>query len=242
VQFLTYLNLFLIIFGPIGSHFRWLSPIFGFSLFSIGVLLSAILFFPALVGFFRWGFRDAKKLTIFMGILSLAAIGFTVKLSIENPLNDVSTDANRPPVFGHDTYRFNVPEGFIGSDTQYLFDKSYSLNSAAELPIVYPQLKPIVVEEPPQAVIQKLETSLKQLPPDWKIVFANKQAPLSIELEYESELFRFVDDVVVEVRPNLMGPGSEIHIRSKSRYGKSDLGANIKKIQVLLARLSGSLR
>jgi uncharacterized protein (DUF1499 family) len=239
MQFLTYLNLVLLILGPLGSHFHWISPIFGFSLFSFGVFLSAILFFPAVVGFFRWGLREANKLTIFMGIISLAGIGYTAKLVIENPISDVSTDSIRPPEYHHLSYRFKVPEEFKGKDPTILYDKTFSLESAAQLTTVYPHLKPLEFADSPVNILEALENTVTQLPKEWKVVFVNRVEPLAIELENESELFRFVDDVVIEVRVRTNGPGSEVHFRSKSRYGKSDLGANFSRIQKLSARLAG---
>jgi uncharacterized protein (DUF1499 family) len=43
-----------------------------------------------------------------------------------------------------------------------------------------------------------------------------------------SELFHFVDDIAVRVRPS--NGGSVVDIRSKSRDGKGDMGANAARI------------
>ncbi len=48
-------------------------------------------------------------------------------------------------------------------------------------------------------------------------------------------MLRFKDDVLVEVRPH--PGGSEVAMRSKSRVGKGDLGANAKRIRAFLAAL-----
>ena len=47
--------------------------------------------------------------------------------------------------------------------------------------------------------------------------------------------FGFKDDVVVRVRPS--GDGSIVDVRSVSRVGLSDLGANAARIMELLGRL-----
>ena len=52
-----------------------------------------------------------------------------------------------------------------------------------------------------------------------------------------SALFRFVDDVVVRVRPD--GLGSIVDVRSKSRDGRSDLGANADRIRAFQAAFDG---
>jgi uncharacterized protein (DUF1499 family) len=49
---------------------------------------------------------------------------------------------------------------------------------------------------------------------------------------FETTLFRFVDDV--ELR--LDAEAGVIHIRSASRVGRSDLGANRKRVAVLRSR------
>lgn len=53
-----------------------------------------------------------------------------------------------------------------------------------------------------------------------------------IAAEFETPLMRFVDDV--EFRK----AGDAVHVRSASRVGKSDLGANAKRIEQLRAALS----
>jgi uncharacterized protein (DUF1499 family) len=51
-----------------------------------------------------------------------------------------------------------------------------------------------------------------------------------IRAEFTSALFRFVDDVEFYF-PKESSDGSVIHIRSASRIGYSDLGANRKRIE-----------
>ena len=43
-----------------------------------------------------------------------------------------------------------------------------------------------------------------------------------------TRLFRFVDDVAIRVRPR--GAGSVVDLRSNSRVGGGDLGANAERI------------
>jgi uncharacterized protein (DUF1499 family) len=51
-----------------------------------------------------------------------------------------------------------------------------------------------------------------------------------------STIFRFVDDVVVRVRP-AAGGGSIVDVRSKSRVGRGDIGANAARIRRFAAEL-----
>eukprot|EP01128_Nolandella_sp_AFSM9_P001938 TRINITY_DN1233_c0_g1_i1.p1 TRINITY_DN1233_c0_g1~~TRINITY_DN1233_c0_g1_i1.p1 ORF type:complete len:101 (-),score=24.84 TRINITY_DN1233_c0_g1_i1:192-494(-) len=50
-----------------------------------------------------------------------------------------------------------------------------------------------------------------------------------------TKLVKFVDDIVVEIRNT-----NEIHIRSKSRLGAYDFGANRKRIERFQSVLTGS--
>ena len=50
--------------------------------------------------------------------------------------------------------------------------------------------------------------------------------------------FGFKDDVVIRVRASAVG-GSVIDVRSVSRFGRSDLGVNAKRVGAILQRLRG---
>ena len=49
-------------------------------------------------------------------------------------------------------------------------------------------------------------------------------------------VFQFVDDVVIRVRP--AGDGSVVDLRSNSRVGGGDLGANAARIRAFREKLS----
>ena len=53
---------------------------------------------------------------------------------------------------------------------------------------------------------------------------------------FRTKVFRFVDDVVVRIVAD--GNGSVVDVRSKSRDGKGDLGANARRIELLLVGLN----
>ena len=63
----------------------------------------------------------------------------------------------------------------------------------------------------------------------WVIV-AGDPARLRFEAYEETSFFHFVDDVVVRVRPDSSG-GSLVDVRSKSRDGQGDIGANAARIR-----------
>ena len=58
-----------------------------------------------------------------------------------------------------------------------------------------------------------------------------------IEATDTSMWFGFKDDVVVRVLPHPSG-GSRVDVRSVSRVGGSDIGANAKRVRQFLAKLA----
>lgn len=56
-----------------------------------------------------------------------------------------------------------------------------------------------------------------------------------VSATFMSKIFKFVDDV--ELRP---GPDGKVHIRSASRVGYSDRGANQKRVSAIRERMSQS--
>jgi uncharacterized protein (DUF1499 family) len=90
----------------------------------------------------------------------------------------------------------------------------------------YPDIQPILVA---QAPAQAFETALAAARAEgWSIDTTDPQNG-RIEASVRSLWFGFVDDVVVQVSP--AEGGSRIDVRSTSRVGVSDLGANAKRVR-----------
>lgn len=56
-----------------------------------------------------------------------------------------------------------------------------------------------------------------------------------IKAEAKSQVFRFVDDVVIRVRPQ--GASTVVSVRSASRIGRGDFGQNARNIRAFLQEL-----
>jgi len=98
----------------------------------------------------------------------------------------------------------------------------------------YPELAPITVEQAPTAAFERATNAAEAL--GWDIV-AKDGGALAFYARDTSLLFRFVDDIVVRFQP--AAGGSRIDLGSKSRAGKSALGANAKRIRAFFAELEG---
>lgn len=140
------------------------------------------------------------------------------------PIHDISTDTADPPAFvGLLEERRKAPNGFA-----YGGEKVAARQRAA-----YADVQPLVVKAPPREVTQRAIDAARAM--GWEVV-ASDAAAGRVEATDTSAWFGFKDDVVVRVRPE--GEGSRVDVRSVSRVGVSDLGANAKRIRSFLARLA----
>lgn len=139
-------------------------------------------------------------------------------------INDITTDPFDPPAFvALAAERAKTKAGAAYGGMKF----------AEEQNKAYPDIKPLVVRSAPQETVQKAIDAARAL--GWEIV--STDAPTGrIEAVATTTWFGFKDDVVVRVRPE--GAGSRVDIRSVSRVGTGDAGANAKRIREFLARLA----
>lgn len=138
-------------------------------------------------------------------------------------INDVTTTPDDPPSFRRATL---LPEN-RGREMTYPNANITRQRKA------YPDLKPLGRNDPPESAYDAVLAAARRMP-RWNIIGADAAARV-IEAVATTGLMRFKDDVVIEVRPN--GTGSAVHMRSKSRAGKGDLGANAGRIRAFFEEL-----
>jgi len=138
-------------------------------------------------------------------------------------INDITTTPDDPPSFRRAAL---LPEN-RGRDM------TYPMSNIGPQRKAYPDLKPLARNEPPEAAYEAALAAAKRMP-RWTIVAADAAAR-SIEAAASTAVLRFKDDVVIEVRPN--GSGSAVHMRSKSRLGRGDFGANADRIRAYFLEL-----
>ena len=140
-------------------------------------------------------------------------------------IHDITTDPFDPPAFvALLAERAKAPNGaaYGGAKIAALQQKGY------------PDIKSLVLKAPPQETMQKAIDAARA--EGWEIV-SSDSASGRIEATATTRWFGFKDDVVVRVRPE-SGGGSRVDVRSMSRVGESDVGANAKRIRGFLARLA----
>jgi len=138
-------------------------------------------------------------------------------------INDISTDtANPPPMVVTLQMRSDAvtPPAYPGKAAA---DQQHE---------AYPDLTPIVLNVPPAEAFKRVDAVALEM--GWDVV-ARAPNDGRIEAVDTSRWFGFHDDIVVRIVP--AGAGSRIDIRSKSRVGRSDLGANAHRIRAFMAKL-----
>lgn len=217
--------------GAMLANRDMVSPFVGFRMFSLGLPIGLAGVFAGALAMFRS--RDGRNprarrraLTgLTLSVVTLSAVVGMALPSAGFPLiNDITTDTEDPPEFVR-AKQFPANAGR---------DMSYPASFAAQQAAAYPSLETKTIDVPPVVALEKMRTALEALP-NTEITEIDVDDG-RIEAISVSRWFRFVDDVVVRVRDNGNG-GSEIDARSKSRDGRGDLGANARRIELLLVGL-----
>jgi uncharacterized protein (DUF1499 family) len=212
--------------GLIGAMTGWLGPYTSFRLFGGGAVLGGLgALTCGLLGLWMTrggavGGRPQAWFGVAVGLLLLTILLVKV-LPVRSapPIHDVTTDLDDPPAF---RIAGRHPDN-AGRDLTYpLGGRSVPDRQRA----AYPDLAPVRVALAPAAAFELALETIEAL--GWTMSWSNAELGL-IEATESSNLFRFVDDVAVRVRPD--GEGSVVDLRSTSRVGVSDLGANAERIR-----------
>jgi uncharacterized protein (DUF1499 family) len=143
-------------------------------------------------------------------------------------IHDITTDLEHPPAF--QALLALRAEAQARNPPDYDGPQVAALQRAA-----YPDIAPAVFAEPPPAVFAAVQRTAATL--DWRVVAA-VPGQGRLEASDTTAWFGFVDDVVVRVAP-ADGGGTRVDVRSKSRVGGSDLGANARRVRRFLKALRG---
>ena len=140
-------------------------------------------------------------------------------------IHDITTDPFDPPVFvSLMAMRKTVPNGADYGGIEIAKKQQQG----------YPDIKSLVVKSSPADTMQKAIDAARSM--GWEI--AASDAPSGrIEATDTTTWFGFKDDIIVRVRPEPSG-GSRVDVRSVSRLGQSDVGANAKRVRKYLAKLA----
>jgi hypothetical protein len=139
------------------------------------------------------------------------------------PIHDITTDTDRPPQFvAILPLRAGAPNpaGYGGADV-----------ARAQVG-AYPDLRPHRMGAAPADAFKRAQQAARDM--GWEVVAADAAAG-RIEATDTTFWFGFKDDVVVRVEAD--GAGSRVDVRSVSRVGVGDVGANARRIRAYLQKL-----
>jgi uncharacterized protein (DUF1499 family) len=137
-------------------------------------------------------------------------------------IHDITTDTDNPPRF------VAILPLRQGAENSTDFDTAV----AEQQRKAYPDIVPAHLDMPPAKALARAERTARSL--GWEIV-AVSPGELRVEATDTTFLFGFKDDIVIRVTAG--DTGSRIDVRSVSRVGRSDIGANAKRIRAFLREL-----
>jgi uncharacterized protein (DUF1499 family) len=188
-----------------------------------------VLALGAFVVIWRHGIKGAGYAFVAVAI-GLALVAYPAYLGLRAyrlpMINDITTDAINPPRF--DVVARLRPRGTV----EYA-----GLYAAEQQRAAYPDIEPLEISATPQLAYEAaLAVIVKR---KWRVVVERAPQPGrrdgQIEAVARTPIMGFRDDVAVRIRAT--GDGAVIDMRSASRYGRHDLGANAARIRSLLEEI-----
>ena len=157
-----------------------------------------------------------------LALIAIASVGALARKASRLPaIHDITTDTMQPPPFlAVVPLRAGAlnPVDYGGPDV------------AAKQRTAYPDLGPLLLSVPPGRAFDRALAAARSL--GWELI-ASDPAGGRIEATDTTFWFGFTDDVVVRVTP--LPTGSRVDVRSLSRVGGGDIGANAARIRKYLA-------
>ena len=232
---LALLLMLVVLIGGPGVHLGLWSPLEGFLLsmkagFMGGLalaILSLIVIIIIAANKKRGGMGKAI-LSLVIGLVLASPVGY-LRLSGGGgvaPIHDITTDTVNPPLF----IALVGKRGADANSLVYEGDKLAAMQNKS-----YPEIMPLAVADDTEKAFAKALDVAENM--GWEITGVDAAA-LRFEATDYSSWFAFADDVVVTIKAT--DAGSQIDLRSVSRVGVSDLGANAKRIMSFINNFATS--
>lgn len=179
------------------------------------ILLIFSLWLMMFRGYAPWRSQIAARAAINLpGALLLLAM--TLGSGDYPRIHDITTNPDNPPEFSA-AYK----QRGDGSNSLRIKPESLALQREA-----YPDLQTIVTQIPIDQAFDQAAATAEAM--GWEIYYRDPNEGI-IEAVDTTEIMAFRDDIVIRVRSN--ASGTLIDLRSVSRVGRGDLGANAERIR-----------
>ncbi|MXQ12915.1 DUF1499 domain-containing protein [Microvirga makkahensis] len=225
----TVLSVLLIRFGRIDYQS-------GFIVLGIGLAIAGFAAGLSFIAFLRIWQEGRRGLGSAIKGLVLAALvlGYPAVLSLKAvtlpAINDVSTDTDDPPAFSRSRVALDARHGRIPPDVS---PEERELQREA-----YVQIAPLSLDIPPEDAFPLVRRAAENL--GWQVIEAvppgGRTGVGRLEAVDRTLVLRLPSDITIRVRPRV--DGTRIDIRSASRIGQHDLGANATRIRAFLEEAS----
>ena len=220
MQYLALVPYFMILAGVGLSYVSMLPAMKGWMLCALGVLsglgLAVSLVFA--------GRSDLLWAAAFAVLPSMVAIPMVINDLRYPHINDVATNVEHPMAF--------VAALQAAPNTGR--DMSFPNKNGPIIREAYPNVRPLILDEPLEQAFQRIET-LARTQPSWVITRRDAKAH-TLEGEALTPFFRFINDFIIHVSEQ--EGKALINMRSKSRDGLVDAGTNAKRIQIFFEQLA----
>lgn len=172
----------------------------------------------------RRGLSAALAGIALSSVIALVPLNEMRKVESLPPIHDITTDTTNPP-------EFVAVLPLRGSESN---STNYAGNAIAELQRdAYPDIKPLDVKATPDVIFNQALAAVSRL--GWELVDSDLAAG-RIEATDTTLWFGFKDDVVIRI--TALPDGSRVDVRSVSRVGGSDVGANASRIRNFFRAIS----
>ncbi|MEM7010760.1 MAG: DUF1499 domain-containing protein [Verrucomicrobiota bacterium] len=219
MQYFALLPYFLILAGVGLSYVGILPAMVGWLLSALGVLSGLCLAVHSVFSR-RPGWMWP---TVCAALPSMLAVPMVINDLRYPRINDVATNVEDPPAF--------VAALELAPNTER--EMAFPEKNGSIIRGAYPNVRPLILDEPSERVFQRIE-ALAGIQAGWMITRCDAEAR-TLEGEARTSIFRFVDDFVIRV--STQDGKARIDMRSKSRDGLVDAGANAKRIEGFLEQL-----
>jgi uncharacterized protein (DUF1499 family) len=217
----------LLIAGPLLAYSQIARPLTGFLVFAASLLpalVAIVIGVLLLAGIGGERHVASGVAALIFGLVPLAVIAPGLAKGGKVPrINDVTTDLEDPPAL---TVAAQDPD-LAGKDL------TFPVAFKDEVRRGYPSLAPLTISASSTEAFAKVETALGKIE-GVTITRRDTEAGV-IEGKAVTGLFKFVDDFAVRLQPQ--GGGTLIDMRSRSRVGQGDFGANAARIEAVFGQL-----
>lgn len=220
IRNLAFFMLLLLPVSALGTRFELWSWSLGLGLFALCLLVSLIIQIINAIWMLRKPSKSTKTALRWGSLLALPPLVIIAVLlrggeGGRSPIHHISTDMQSPPEFVA-----GIEQRGTASNSLDYTDAIATIQQQ-----LFPDVKPIVSELAPAAAFTRALATAKAL--GWE-VYAQDTQQGRIEAVQTTLWFGFKDDIAIRIRAE--GSGSRVDLRSVSRVGQGDLGANAKRI------------